>query len=222
MIYSMLILPMFNKFAKVTNHTTTLLRRFGCLGLPLSFCVLLMGCDSQSTAAPVADDTLLSTQAAQDSTAQRVASEEANTQQQDDQLEVEGEDEGQSLMAAAKTDDSVSPRRTPMISEKNADSALQATLIGDYIGMLPCSSCEGVTITLNLFADGSVLKTSVYKNPEPAQAPVVESGIYRQDDVTITIVYDTKDIETYCIQDNHLVMVNEDKTLDTDYILSRK
>ena len=109
-----------------------------------------------------------------------------------------------------------------MISESNNDSALQATLMGDYGGMVPCSSCDNIDVTLNLFADGSVLKTSIYNSPETPRSPLFESGIYRQDNDTITIVYESKNIETYHIQDNHLVMIDEYKKPDNDYTLSRK
>ncbi|WP_227679561.1 copper resistance protein NlpE N-terminal domain-containing protein [Psychrobacter sp. Pi2-51] len=131
-------------------------------------------------------------------------------------------DTGQSLISAAQPTDDTHARSVPMISESNNDSALQATLMGDYGGMVPCSSCDNIDITLNLFADGSVLKKSLYNNAEPPRQPLLESGIYRQDNDTITIVYESKNIETYHIQDNHLVMIDEYKKPDNDYTLSRK
>ena len=130
--------------------------------------------------------------------------------------------EGRSLiMAAQSTADS-------SIDTVNRDggtanySSLQATLIGDYGGMLPCSFCDSIDITLNLFADGSVLKTSLYNNPSQPKVPTIESGIYRQDNDLITIVYEQENIETYRIQDNHLILMDNDKQLDDDYVLSRK
>lgn len=135
---------------------------------------------------------------------------------------LEDADASQSLIDAAQTNDDAYTRRSPMISEPNNNSALQATLMGDYGGMVPCASCDSIDITLNLFADGSVLKTSFYNNAEPPRQPLLESGIYRQDNDTITIVYESKKIETYHIQNNHLVMLDEHKNLDDDYTLSRK
>jgi uncharacterized lipoprotein NlpE involved in copper resistance len=94
--------------------------------------------------------------------------------------------------------------------------------MGDYGGIVPCVSCGSIDVTLNLFADGSVSKTSIYNNPESPRAPLLESGIYRQDNDTITIVYEEKKIETYHIQDNHLILMDEEKNPNNDYILSRK
>ena len=51
---------------------------------------------------------------------------------------------------------------------------------------------------------------------------ITESGVYRQDDDLITIVYEKKNIETYQIQDNHLIMMDENKNPDEDYALSRQ
>ncbi|MGP4849179.1 hypothetical protein ACTXGQ_34100, partial [Marinobacter sp. 1Y8] len=73
-----------------------------------------------------------------------------------------------------------------------------------------------------LFADGSVLKASYYHNPEKPKTPLLESGIYRQDNDKITIVYEGKNIETYHIQDNHLIRIDEHDNLEDDYTLSRK
>ena len=109
-----------------------------------------------------------------------------------------------------------------MISASNNESTLQATLMGDYGGIVPCESCSNIDITLNLFSDGSVLKTSVFNHAEPARAPLLESGVYRQDDDMITIVYERKNIETYHIKDNLLIRLDADKNPDDDYSLARK
>ena len=84
------------------------------------------------------------------------------------------------------------------------------------------SSCDNIEVTLNLFADGSVLKTSVFNDAAPTVPPLLESGVYRQDDDKITIVYERKNIETYKISDNHLIMMDTDANLNDDYTLSRK
>ena len=94
--------------------------------------------------------------------------------------------------------------------------------MSDYGGVVPCPSCGSIDITLNLFADGSVLKTSVFNQAETPQPPLVESGVYRQDNDMITIVYEKKNIESYQIQGNHLIMMDEYKNPDEDYALARQ
>lgn len=128
--------------------------------------------------------------------------------------------QGSTRIAAANLDDSST--RSPMISAAKSDSMLQATLMGDYGGVVPCASCGSIDITLNLFADGSVLKSSVFNQTETLQSPLVESGVYRQDDDVITIVYEKKNIETYQIQGNHLIMMDEYKNPNEDYALARQ
>ena len=188
-----------------TTFVIPIIRRFWRLLLPLSCCALLFGCDSYSSSAE-------SNNSATSQASDKVAIEPTNTT----------EEEGQSLIAAAKSDDNTMTRRSPMIAEGRTENTLQATLIGDYMGILPCSFCTGTAVTLNLFADSSVLKTSIYENPESPKVPLVESGVYRQDNNRITVVYDDKNIESYDIQDNHLVMIDENKEPDADYTLSRK
>ena len=223
MRYSAPLLSILTKSISVTMSSC----RVGRLGLvlPLSFCVLLIGCDAQSSSSPALNGSVNSKNAS-DSMMQSLTSEdtsapsEASTANVDESIE--SEDEGQSLIAIARTDDSNRARRAPMISAQNTDSTLQATLIGDYTGMLPCSFCDGISLTLNLFSDGSVLKTSVYQNPESPRLPLTESGVYRQDDNRIIVVYGDKSLESYRIQGNHLIMMNKDKVPDADYTLSRK
>ena len=139
-----------------------------------------------------------------------------------DTIELAEENEviqGQPLMATASS--TKSTPRSPMISS-SSDSMLQATLMGNYGGVVPCSTCGSTNVTLNLFADGSVLKTSVFNEAETPQPMLTESGVYRQDDDLITIVYEKKNIETYQIQDNHLIMMDENKDPDENYALSRQ
>lgn len=203
--------------------STTLARRIVHLSLPVFFCGLLMGCDAQSSSGTTFNSPT-GTKDASDSRLQTLISEEASAQeQQDSDGAVENEnshdDEGQSLIAIAKSDDKV---HSATVSDESASSTLQATLIGDYMGMMPCSFCDGIALTLNLFSDGSVSKTSIYQNPETPSAPLVESGVYRQDDDTIIIVYEDRAIESYRIQNNHLLMLDENKNPDPDYTLSRK
>ena len=186
----------------------------GQLLLSLFFGTLLLGCNSQSASTANSDGK--TTFDADNEVAQKSDIETSTaTAQQDD-------DEGASLMDAAKSNNSDKKRSAPMIAEKRDDSALQATLIGDYTGMLSCSTCDGITWNLNLRSDGTVKKTSVYSSPHTPQPSLVESGVYRQDDHIITIVYDEENIETYTIQDNHLVKLDANKKLDADYTLSRK
>jgi uncharacterized lipoprotein NlpE involved in copper resistance len=129
--------------------------------------------------------------------------------------------EGQSLIAAAQSNKNTYADSSMERSEAKS-SMLQATLMGDYGGMVSCIDCDSIDVTLNLFADGSVLKSSYYHNPEKPKTPLLESGIYRQDNDKITIVYEGKNIETYHIQDNHLIRIDEHDNLEDDYTLSRK
>lgn len=222
MRYSAPLLSICAKSIRVTTSSC----RVGRLGLmlPLSFCVLLMGCDAQSSSSPPLNGTVNSNTAS-DSLMQSLTSKDTSVASEvsmvnaDENME---DEEGQPLIAIAKTDDSNRARRAPMISAKNTGSTLQATLIGDYTGMVPCSFCDGIALTLNLFADGSVLKTSIYENPESPRLPLTESGVYRQDDNRIIIVYGDKRIESYRIQDNHLIMLDKNKMADADYTLSSK
>lgn len=211
------------------STTPVKIKRFGRLFLALPFSILLIGCDSSSSTVPAASDN--NAQAASVKNAQNTDSEAAalafrdahSSADDSDDDEDEGDlDEGQSLIAAAKSDDNAHTRRTQMFSGARNNSTLQATLMGDYGGILPCAFCDNIDITLNLFANGSVAKTSIYNNPELPKLPIVESGIYRQDGNTITVVYENKTIESYRIQNNHLIMIDEDQQPDADYTLSRK
>ena len=188
--------------------------------LALPFCLLLMSCDSASSSTTSANN-----KATQGTPINNMAlADLQNTDAQNNLANVGADEvnntEGQSLIAAASLNDN--KRRTPMISDSNSDSTLQATLMGDYGGVVPCASCDNIDITLNLFADGSVLKTSVFNDENPINPPLLESGVYRQDDDKITIVYERKNIETYQISDNHLIMMDADGNPHDDYTLSRK
>ena len=192
-----------------------------------TLCLTLTGCDSGSAASSVG----LDTRANHDTTNISVKNAAASEQQSVTDLRTSSmadindntpvdDSTGQSLMSVASTDAAV--QRTPMISARGTDSTLQATLIGDYKGMLPCKSCDGINMTLNLLSDGSVVKTSIYENPVTPTAPLIESGVYRQDDNTIIVAYDDKNIEMYRIENNHLIMLDEHKKPNADYTLSRK
>ena len=184
------------------------------LAVPL--CLLLMSCDSASSS------NNKTTQTAPINSLEQIDG-QSDAAQENDSSDVVNEangEQGQSLIAAANTKDNT--RSSPMISTVNSDSTLQATLMGDYGGIVPCASCDSINITLNLFADGSVLKTSVFNDAEPTNPPLLESGVYRQDDNKITIVYEKKNIETYQIRDNHLIMMDTDKNPNDDYTLSRR
>ena len=190
-------------------------------------CLSLTGCDSGSAASSLG----MGTRANHDITNISVKNAEVSNPRTDTDLRTSNtpddsdnvltnDSAGQSLMSIASTDASV--QRSPMISAPGTDSTLQATLIGDYKGMLPCESCDGINMTLNLLADGSAIKTNIYENPVTPTAPLIESGVYRQDDDTIIVVYDDKNIEMYRIENNHLIMLDEYKKPDPDYTLSRK
>lgn len=183
---------------------------------------MLLGCNNQSASSAsntTNDDSSISDQAIKEEAASSVADTALEEASNDDKISVE--DKGTSLMDSAKTDDIEEERRSPMIAEKRTNSALQATLIGNYMGILPCSSCDEITLTLNLHSDGTVKQTSVYENSKPERSPLVETGVYRQDNNMITIVYDKENIDSYRIQDNHLVRLDKNKNPDPDYTLSR-
>lgn len=205
------------------STTTVVIKRFRRLFLVLPISMLLIGCDSPSSTRPAANSS--NSQASPIKSAQNTDRQNsAETSQDTDSSKANSNnaindiDDSQSLIAATRSDDS----GPPMFSGTRNNSALQATLMGDYGGILPCSFCDNIDITLNLFADSSVLKTTIYNNPTPPKVPLIESGIYRQDDDTITIIYETKVIETYRIQENHLVMLDQDQQPNADYTLSRK
>ncbi len=210
-----------NFFGPTFSLLIASIRRFSRLLLPLPFCLFLIGCDKQPATSSVNHKASVQQSATGNNAASYSTSDSIDSADGVDN-EVDSQDDGQSLIAAAKPESSVQKRRSPMISEPQPNNALQATLIGDYVGMLPCSFCDGVSVTLNLFADSSVLKTSIYENPETPRVPLVEHGVYRQDNNIITVVYDTKDIESYNIQNSHLVMIDDNKKPNTDYTLARK
>ncbi|WP_367104859.1 copper resistance protein NlpE N-terminal domain-containing protein [uncultured Psychrobacter sp.] len=206
-------------YSTFTVFTTILsIRHFGRLLLSLFFCTILLSCDDQSATVTYDD-------ASNQSTPVQQTDDAAYSKNPASTDNIEDINQGESLIAAAQPNDpnnSIRTRRAPMISETSTDEALQATLIGDYVGILPCKFCTDISVTLNLFSDGSVLKTSIYQNPEEPTLPLIEPGIYRQDNAVITVVYDNKNIESYSIQNNHLVMMNNDESLNADYTLSRK
>lgn len=219
-------------FAPVFS-TIASMKRFSRLLLAAPCLVLLIGCDNASSTTANNDTATETTPSDSQKTTDLLkntdllvdidnTSQDAGSVQMDITDEAPDEDKKKSLLAMAKSESTEHSQRSPMISELNEDSTLQATLMGDYVGMLPCSFCDNTNVTLNLFADGTVTKTSVYNNPKPSQAPLRELGIYRQDKDMITIVYQKKNIETYHIQDNHLIMVDGDNNPNDDYTLSRQ
>lgn len=188
------------------------------LALPL--CLLLMSCDSASSSMTANNKTTPGAPATDSAASPDWQDDDAQKHLANEAADEANNAEGQSLIAAANLYDN--SHRAPMISASGNDSTLQATLMGDYGGVVPCASCDNIDITLNLFADGSVLKTSVFHDEEPTNPPLLESGVYRQDDDKITIVYERKNIETYKISDNHLIMMDADANPNDDYTLSRK
>lgn len=184
--------------------------------LPLSFCALLLGCDSHSSS-PDSDKKI--TVANTDSEQRDAAALEQNIE--DKALNSDNNsEESESLITAAKSERKSAAGGA--LTDAESANKMQATLIGDYTGIVPCSFCSSTQVLLNLFADGSVVKTSAYNNPEKPTASLTENGIYRQDNDTITIVYDDQRIESYLIQNNHLALLNDDEVVDTGYTLSRQ
>lgn len=217
----MLMICFFSKLFSTTRNGSS----FSTLKilLPLSFAVLMLGCDGHSSAPapekkPITTTTDDSNQSASVDVKQDNSDNNIKSNSATDTVDITG---GESLITAAKPD-----RKSATGSLNNSEQAssnkMQATLIGDYMGIMPCSFCDSTQVLVNLFADGSVVKTSTYNNPQKPTASLTENGIYRQDSDIITIVYDDQRIESYLIQNSHLVLLNDDKVADTDYTLSRK
>lgn len=208
MIYS------FSKFATTTAHCG--FRSTLKLLLPLSFCALLAGCDSHSST-PSTDKRMMIASKQSDAIAAEQETIDPNSNSDGTSSE-----EDESLISTAKSDRKSSIDRSSSDATTTNDSQMQATLIGDYKGVMPCSFCSSTEVLLNLFADGSVVKTSIYDNPKEPTDSLIENGIYRQDDDKITIVYDDQRIESYIIQNNHLVLLDDSDIADDDYTLSRQ
>lgn len=183
--------------------------------IPISLCALLLGCDSHSSSPSTSiDKSMLAATNSENSTNKNP--EKAIEDQNLESVEAKGE----SLIMAAKSDKKSSSSHSLSDSSSTPTSQMQATLIGDYVGVMPCSFCDSTQVLLNLFSDGLAVKTSVYNNPKQPRAALTENGIYRQDNDTITIVYDDQRIESYLIQNNHLVFLDDNKVADSDYTLS--
>lgn len=194
-------------------------------GYPLlvCFCLSLFGCDSSSSSVMGNGKTVTSTTDQNSNRDADLPEDLADAEPQIGNVDSTNSlDETPSLMDAAKLTDNVPASPDSVLLAADTDSMLEATIIGDYIGILPCTFCDGITITLNLFSDASATKTIAYDNPSTPKLPVVKSGIYRQDTNVITIVYEDKALETYYIQGSHLVMLKSGGSSNTDYTLSRK
>lgn len=203
-----------------SSAAITAMRRCTRPLLALPLCLLLTSCDSASSSTTANNTTKQGAQTTNTVALADLQDIDVQNNLTDAAVNETNNAEGQSLIAAANSSDN--SRRAPIISAASSDSSLQATLMGDYGGVVPCASCDNIEVTLNLFADGSVLKTSVFNDAAPTVPPLLESGVYRQDDDKITIVYERKNIETYKISDNHLIMMDADANLNDDYTLSRK
>ena len=183
--------------------------------LPLSLCALLAGCDSHSST-PSTDKRMM------------IASKErcyccrAGITDPTSDSDGTSSEEDESLISTAKSDRKSSVDRSSSDATTTNDSQMQATLIGDYKGVTLSLFCSSTEVSANLFADGSVVKTSIYDNPKESTDSLIENGIYRQDDDKITIVYDDQRIESYIIQNNHLVLLDDNNIADDDYTLSRQ
>ncbi|WP_343778610.1 copper resistance protein NlpE N-terminal domain-containing protein [Psychrobacter aestuarii] len=189
------------------------------LSIAASMCLALVGCDSQSANAPIQP------KAAVNADSQLYAKPDGNPSQlaepsmQDAAIDADSDDTGgRPLLASAQSDTDVD---TATNNKDKEAYSLEATLIGDYGGTVPCGDCERIDVTLNLFSDGSVAKTSVYQHQTDKPQSTTQSGIYRQDERTITIVYENQELDSYHIDGNYLVRLNDDDQPDDDYTLSR-
>lgn len=181
-------------------------------------CLPLLGCHSPSATDTENDSDLESDPVATE--AQKLSLMSAVQEEIDEDEAVE--DEGTSLMDSAKAGDNEKHQRSPMVAEKATDSVLQATLIGNYAGIVPCANCDEITLMINLYSDGTVKRTEIYENSATSQSPLIKTGIYRQDNNVITIVYNKDSIDIYRIQDNHLIMLDKSNKPNPDYTLSRQ
>ena len=209
-----IMIYLFPKFATMTAHCGS--RSTLKLLLPFSLFALLAGCDSHSST-PSTDERVMIASKQSDAIAA-----EQETIDPNSNIDGTNSEEDESLISTAKSDRKSSVDRSSSDATTTNDSQMQATLIGDYKGVMPCSFCSSTEVFLNLFADGSVVKTSIYDNPKEPTDSLIENGIYRQDDDKITIVYDDQRIESYIIQNNHLVLLDDNNIADDDYTLSRQ
>lgn len=187
--------------------------------LLISVC-LLSGCDSQSANSSVRAQ--VSKSADVEAVAQSQHEALAFSEQTSSEAASEADEiAGRPLLASAQSDESEPLPNEYQVDNADSNYSLGATLIGDYGGTVPCRNCERVDVTLNLFSDGSVAKTSVYQTEDDKPQSVTQSGIYRQDEHVITIVYDDQDLESYNIDGNYLVQLNANDLPNDDYTLSR-
>ena len=128
-------------FSPTCCFAVTAIRRCTRPLLAVPLCLLLISCDSASSSnnkttqtAPI--NSLEQTDGKSDTDLENGSSDVVN--------EANGE-QGQSLIAVANAKDNT--RSSPMISTVNSDSTLQATLMGDYGGIVPCASCDNIDIT---------------------------------------------------------------------------
>ena len=209
-----------------STYTTmlTVIRRCSLPLLAVPLCLLLSSCD---TASSNSDQDMIAKLQSTDTRTNTEPQHIAPDLQNNLISEIAANDtadestEAQSLIAVAQS--SHDGQTTPSIpNAESSNSALQATLMGDYGGMVPCADCDRIDVMLNLFSDGSVTKSSIYQNPIQPRLPLIESGVYRQDQDKITIAYEGGRIESYHIRDNHLVLEGMQNTPNDDYILSRQ
>ncbi len=185
--------------------------------LSLSFCALLLGCDGHSSASSAEKKMIESSSGSSKSIESK-----PNLEESEPSANSTSNPESKSLISAAKSDSNTPSSDEFLDAESINDSKMQATLIGDYSGIMACATCDSTQVILNLFADGTVVKTSLYDNPQIPKDSLIENGIYRQDDDTIIVAYDDQHIESYLIQNNHLVLLDANKIADTTYTLSRR
>jgi len=204
-------------FSAYRSHSIRILPLSSLL---ISACLLLSGCDSQSANSSVRAQVSKSAdvEVAPQSQHEALAfSEQASSEAANEADEFAG----RPLLASAQSEEIEQLPDAYQVDSAESSYSLGATLIGDYSGTVPCRNCERVDVTLNLFSDGSVAKTSVYQNEADKPQSVTQSGIYRQDEHVITIVYDDQDLESYSIDGNYLVQLNANDLPNDDYTLSR-
>lgn len=91
---------------------------------------------------------------------------------------------------------------------------------GTYVGVLPCASCPGIDMTLDLNEDGTYRLAETYQ--ESGEATSVEKGTFSWNAAGTTITLDDEDKRSFFVTEGSVEMVGADgKPGGDDYRLSK-
>lgn len=134
-------------------------------------------------------------------------------------------------LASEQTATHHQPNHLPS-SKKVYSEDLGAVLIGDYVGNLPCKSCQFIQVLLQLDVDGTAKKTTSYiidgKPLATKHHSVVEAGYYTQKGEVINIHFLSENRqESYQIEGSNLILLtdNQSEAMDitaSDYVLAKR